>query len=255
MDVVLHRWDKSQLLWLTLGPTPAHNSDNNALASITPSTLVYFISTTQGLHLPLSIHRGPMISLFKEDILCSILVCCASTVTCFNGFKSLLAYHVQCVGALANKSSGVTRWCHYYKSKQTPIEVFHEAFTPQYFSHFSSEMSRSHQKEPELKFVHEKLFTPFSVSFPSLLESRYFRGRKRFLFLIGWVDCKPRPVKLPKSFVKLPFYYPRESQQLLLKPVPNSGHFGWQYTPWSCLRPASKPKAEEEEVTSAALFA
>ena len=27
---------------------------------------------------------------------------------------------------------------------------------------------------------------------------------------------------------------------------------GWQYTPWSCLRPASEPKAEEEEVMSAA---
>ena len=32
-----------------------------------------------------------------------------------------------------------------------------------------------------------------------------------------------------------------------------AGDFGWQYTPWSCLRPASKPKAEEEEVKSAAL--
>ena len=27
-------------------------------------------------------------------------------------------------------------------------------------------------------------------------------------FLIGWVDCKPRPVELPKRFVKPPFYYP-----------------------------------------------
>ena len=142
----------------------------------------------------------------------------------------------------------------------------------------------------------------FSPPFQSLLESRYFHGRKRFPFLIGWADCKPRPVKLPKSFVKPPFYFPcisiisisispvhkrretnlwqhkikhgsggdkevsaflaiysegfrscwEDSQQLLLKPVPN-GEFGWQYALWSCLRPASKPKAEE--VTSAASFA
>ena len=62
------------------------------------------------------------------------------------------------------------------------------AFTQQYFSHFSSDI------------------VTFPPPFQSLLESRYFRGRKRFLCLIGWADCKPRPVKLPKGFVKPPFY-------------------------------------------------
>ena len=49
-----------------------------------------------------------------------------------------------------------------------------------------------------------------------------------------------------------------DSQQLLLKPVPNSGDFrpgtSGGTSLWSCLRPARKPKAEEE-VTSAASFA
>ena len=75
------------------------------------------------------------------------------------------------------------------------------AFTPEYFSHFSSDIvpkCRVHTKKIGTKMSSWEPFYP-------LLES------KRFLFLIGWADCKPRPVKLPKGFVKPPFYYPRIS--------------------------------------------
>ena len=85
------------------------------------------------------------------------------------------------------------------------------AFTPQYFSHFSSDIvpkCRVHtKKNPELELVHENFFTPFSVP----AREQGLSWRKWFLFLIGWADCKPRPVKLPKSFVKPSFYYPRIS--------------------------------------------
>ena len=62
-------------------------------------------------------------------------------------------------------------------------------------------------RERDVIFTQDGSFlaiTPFQC----LLESRYCHGRKRFPFLIGWADCKPRPVKLPKSFVKPPFYFP-----------------------------------------------
>ena len=60
-------------------------------------------------------------------------------------------------------------------------------------------------RERDVIFTQDGSFLAITP-FQSLLESRYFHGRKRFPFLIGWVDCKPRPVKLPKCFVKPPFY-------------------------------------------------
>ena len=59
---------------------------------------------------------------------------------------------------------------------------------------------------PKKSGTRTQFMRTFSPPFQPLLESRYFRGRKRFLCLIGWADCKPRSVKLPKSFVKPPLY-------------------------------------------------
>jgi len=57
-------------------------------------------------------------------------------------------------------------------------------------------MSRSHQKEPELKLVHENLFTPFSV--PAREQVLSWEKKVPMSDWLGGMQTTPR--KTPKKF-------------------------------------------------------
>ena len=86
--------------------------------------------------------------------------------------------------------------CFTYTSLQTLLAMPLGAFTPEYFS--------QEQFRQFLGFcVHTKniwnknfFLQTFSPLFSPCQRAGTFLGRKRFQFMIGWANCKPRPVKL-----------------------------------------------------------